>query len=43
MKKVAVCVTILLMAALANASITANYSWEDGGTDLGTYGNIIST
>ena len=41
MQKVVVCVSILLMAALANAA-TVNYSWEDGHTILGGYGNLVN-
>lgn len=39
MKKALVLLTVLAMALSANAG-TVMYGWEDGGTIMGTYGNV---
>jgi len=40
MKKIAAIATIVMLAGIANAG-TMSYSWEDGGTILGSYGNLV--
>lgn len=40
-KYIAIAVTVLLAVSVAYAE-TASYSWEDGGTILGYYGNMVN-
>ncbi len=41
MKKLLILAIVVLFATPALAVQTLNYSWEDGGTILGSYGNLV--
>ena len=40
MKYIAILAVLSLVAIPAAAQFTCSYSWEDGGTILGSYGNL---